>query len=677
MRRAHGQPRRDLGRDGGRDAPRPPPAPRRGRWSWSRTVSSWRRACSTAACYARAAWSRHEDAAPSWRAAFFITGGHTPRSWPGVATAVAVLAGAGLVGESVRESLRRLALERLGETHHAVSAPRWFRAGLADDVGGKASCLPDRCPSRDGGGTRSRAARRGRSRSTESTSGSGASTVSRVRDLTGRELCSWARRPGRGAVPSPGAHLLFSPRSAVRYPRQRRSSAGETPWRVAEGHREGHAARWTTWASSPCAAATGAVSVFVPALARSRSRSIWTDGRTACARRDGAGGGSRPTMPRHSRTWAPAPRPLDGGVVAESTERTLLDPELARATVEIAQTRRIGGDGGVLIYLANVIRAGDRIDAVFAWWRPWTGDSRCSGEKPVVATATPIVLNDWAARISRVSREIRSRWSTTSGTSRRDSSSTDGGVHAGGNRPDRGPRRGPRAGAGLPRDHGASRISTIGTRPFRWTSVASGRATRTTGSGTAPPRRRSCRWRSGQVLWRHRLGTLTSVRFPKPGGDARDGRDRFEKALRARPAGTIRLRRGARPRKRAPLPRRAPPTSASTSSTSASSWWWRRSSSPASSSGWGWSSACARSACSAPSASPALTCAASSWVKARSCCRPGQPARARGGDPLRAALVIGLRTLWAGAIGDERSGGPRAESCRSCRRWRGRSRSPC
>ena len=49
----------------------------------------------------------------------------------GVATAVAVLAGALLVGQSVRASLRDLLNERLGATDYVVSADRFFREELA------------------------------------------------------------------------------------------------------------------------------------------------------------------------------------------------------------------------------------------------------------------------------------------------------------------------------------------------------------------------------------------------------------------------------------------------------------------------------------------------------------------------------------------------------------------
>lgn len=52
----------------------------------------------------------------------------------GVATAVAVLAGALLVGDSVRASLRDLFLLRLGSTSHVVSAPEFFREQLAADI---------------------------------------------------------------------------------------------------------------------------------------------------------------------------------------------------------------------------------------------------------------------------------------------------------------------------------------------------------------------------------------------------------------------------------------------------------------------------------------------------------------------------------------------------------------
>ena len=52
----------------------------------------------------------------------------------GVATAVAVLGGALLVGDSVRGSLRELALGRLGNTHVAVTSAGFFREEIASQL---------------------------------------------------------------------------------------------------------------------------------------------------------------------------------------------------------------------------------------------------------------------------------------------------------------------------------------------------------------------------------------------------------------------------------------------------------------------------------------------------------------------------------------------------------------
>src|SRR6185295_3282681 len=52
----------------------------------------------------------------------------------GVATAVAVLAGALLVGDSVRGSLRDLVIQRLGRTDLVIVSSGFFREALADDL---------------------------------------------------------------------------------------------------------------------------------------------------------------------------------------------------------------------------------------------------------------------------------------------------------------------------------------------------------------------------------------------------------------------------------------------------------------------------------------------------------------------------------------------------------------
>ncbi len=68
----------------------------------------------------------------------------------GVAAAVAVLAGALVVGDSVRASLRDLFLQRLGRTDHIIASASFFRTQLADDLraneGFTASGLDTACP---------------------------------------------------------------------------------------------------------------------------------------------------------------------------------------------------------------------------------------------------------------------------------------------------------------------------------------------------------------------------------------------------------------------------------------------------------------------------------------------------------------------------------------------------
>jgi putative ABC transport system permease protein len=59
----------------------------------------------------------------------------------GVATAVAVLSGALLIGDSVRESLRDLVLARLGRTQGVVTSAQFFREELSSEVTGSAPLI--------------------------------------------------------------------------------------------------------------------------------------------------------------------------------------------------------------------------------------------------------------------------------------------------------------------------------------------------------------------------------------------------------------------------------------------------------------------------------------------------------------------------------------------------------
>src|SRR5688572_27098702 len=60
----------------------------------------------------------------------------------GVCAATAVLTGALLVGDSMRDSLRELALDRLGGTEYALVAPRFFRDTLANSVSFRMALTP-------------------------------------------------------------------------------------------------------------------------------------------------------------------------------------------------------------------------------------------------------------------------------------------------------------------------------------------------------------------------------------------------------------------------------------------------------------------------------------------------------------------------------------------------------
>ena len=59
----------------------------------------------------------------------------------GVATAVAVLSGALLVGDSVRTSLRDLVLSRLGKTEAVATSAQFFREQLASEAPGSAPLI--------------------------------------------------------------------------------------------------------------------------------------------------------------------------------------------------------------------------------------------------------------------------------------------------------------------------------------------------------------------------------------------------------------------------------------------------------------------------------------------------------------------------------------------------------
>ena len=59
-----------------------------------------------------------------------------------IATTCAVICGALLVGDSVRESLRTQALERLGRTEYSLDSPKFFREELAGNLAPELEAIP-------------------------------------------------------------------------------------------------------------------------------------------------------------------------------------------------------------------------------------------------------------------------------------------------------------------------------------------------------------------------------------------------------------------------------------------------------------------------------------------------------------------------------------------------------
>ena len=61
----------------------------------------------------------------------------------GVAVGTAVIAGALIVGDSVRASLRQMTLDRLGQIDYALSGGRFFREAVAEELESLGTLLPN------------------------------------------------------------------------------------------------------------------------------------------------------------------------------------------------------------------------------------------------------------------------------------------------------------------------------------------------------------------------------------------------------------------------------------------------------------------------------------------------------------------------------------------------------
>jgi hypothetical protein len=327
----------------------------------------------------------------------------------GVATAVAVLGGALLVGDSVRGSLRELVAQRLGRTDHVIASPRFFREQLADDLRSVPSfttaftgaapliVLP-------GFASEPASARR----------------VGNVR-VYGVDDRFWQfhdlRRPpvgDREALLSPAlAEELGATTGNDVLIRVQRPS--DIPLESLQGRKEdlGHTLRLAVRAVVPAAelgdfsldAQQGEVrAVFVPLSLLQRELDVRARVNTILISANASGSSDRATataekLVREVATLGDLSLSLtsldDRGVVALNSEAELLTASQSRLAMEAIQTTGLTAQP-LFTYLANTLRANDREI-------PYSLVTAIDLEAvaPALAAAgsdPPLVLNEWAAR---------------------------------------------------------------------------------------------------------------------------------------------------------------------------------------------------------------------------------------------------------------------------------------
>jgi putative ABC transport system permease protein len=327
----------------------------------------------------------------------------------GIATAVAVLAGALLVGDSVRGSLRDLVVERLGRTDHVVLSAEFFREQLADDLKSTESfniSFSDAAPLIALPGFAS-----------DPVSGRRVGQV-RIYGVDERFWQFHSRRPrelepGEALVSRAlASELNAAPGSVVLV---RLQLPSEIPLESLQGRKEstGTTLRVTVSDIVPAPelgdfsldAQQGEVrAVFVPLSFVQRELSIRERVNTilVSVKPDAVVDGDAVTLEEHLRRLATlddvglSVTPIDErGVLAVNSSAGLLTDTQARAALEALERAGMKPQP-VFTYLANTLRAGDReipyslVTAV-----------DLSTLVPVLPTSQaepPIVLNEWAAR---------------------------------------------------------------------------------------------------------------------------------------------------------------------------------------------------------------------------------------------------------------------------------------
>ncbi len=313
----------------------------------------------------------------------------------GVATASAVLGGALLVGESVRASLRDIALRRLGGVTHTVRSGGFFREDLAGDLGRSLHVTAAPVIVVSGVVVEEQSGRRA----------SGIQVVgvdARFWSVHGRPVASPEGREAR-VSPSLAAEIGATPGSTVLITIQRPSVIASSSLFGRRDDLARSARVSVTGVLGPDDAGEfaldarqqGARTVFVPLALLQRT--IEQPGRVDTILL-GPGAASA-AVAEGIRAVATLDdlgvrvRPASGGTaVSVESETGLVNDALAAAATAV------GAGSGVLIHLANALRVGTREvpysvvaavdDAVLA---AWGGPAPAEGQ-------TPIVLNEWTAR---------------------------------------------------------------------------------------------------------------------------------------------------------------------------------------------------------------------------------------------------------------------------------------
>ncbi|HYE16667.1 MAG TPA: FtsX-like permease family protein, partial [Pyrinomonadaceae bacterium] len=337
----------------------------------------------------------------------------------GVGVAVSVLAGALLVGDSVRASLRGLFLKRLGRASLLVNSTEFFRERLAEGVSADGEFarggFTAACPVVLLGGAL-----------THEESGRRASGV----QVYGVDERFW-KFHGSGAVNNLGAGEVLLSRSLSGEVGARAGEAvllrienpSEIPVESLHGREEdvGRTMRLTVGEQAEGAAEfsvrpsqAGVRAAFVPL--RSLQKSIGREGQanailvSAEGEEEGQARAERlrAVLRRHA---APEDvgvrlRALDGGRgLSLETESAIVGDPLAEAAREAAARSGMGASP-VLSYLANTVRAGGReipyslvtaVDAD-AFGRLRGKAAGTENDIGVVGELPPIILNDWAAK---------------------------------------------------------------------------------------------------------------------------------------------------------------------------------------------------------------------------------------------------------------------------------------